>query len=60
MLACQLDIKAHTAPALKVGLDHFRVLRPTRDLLAPIYGWFTEGFKTRDLKEANALLSELV
>jgi predicted ATPase len=30
-----------------------------RDLLAPIYGWFTEGFDTRDLKEANALLDEL-
>jgi class 3 adenylate cyclase/predicted ATPase len=30
-----------------------------RDLLAPIYGWFTEGFDTRDLKEAKALLDEL-
>jgi predicted ATPase len=30
-----------------------------RDLLAPIYRWFTEGFDTRDLKEANALLAEL-
>ena len=29
------------------------------DLLTPIYGWFTEGFDTKDLKEANALLSEL-
>src|SRR5215472_3855938 len=28
-------------------------------LLAPVYGWFTEGFDTRDLKEAKALLSEL-
>jgi hypothetical protein len=27
-----------------------------RDLLAPVYGWFTEGFDTRDLKEAKALL----
>jgi predicted ATPase len=27
-----------------------------RELLAPLYGWFTEGFDTRDLKEANALL----
>jgi predicted ATPase len=31
-----------------------------RDLLAPVYGWFTEGFDTRDLKEAKALLNELV
>jgi predicted ATPase len=30
-----------------------------RDLLAPIYGWFTEGFDTRDLVEAKALLEEL-
>jgi predicted ATPase len=30
-----------------------------RDLLAPIYGRFTEGFNTRDLKEAAALLAEL-
>ena len=30
-----------------------------RDLLAPVYGWFTEGFDTRDLKEAKALLKEL-
>ena len=29
------------------------------DLLAPVYGWFTEGFDTRDLKEATALLDEL-
>jgi predicted ATPase len=31
-----------------------------RDLLAPVYGWFTEGFDTLDLKEAKALLDELV
>jgi class 3 adenylate cyclase/predicted ATPase len=30
-----------------------------RELLAPLYGWFTEGFDTRDLKEAKALLDEL-
>jgi predicted ATPase len=30
-----------------------------RDLLAPIYGWFTEGFDTPYLKEAKALLDEL-
>ncbi len=30
-----------------------------RDLLAPIYGWFTEGFDTLDLKEAKSLLDEL-
>jgi len=30
-----------------------------RDLLAPVYGWFTEGFDIADLKEAKALLAEL-
>jgi len=30
-----------------------------RELLAPVYGWFTEGFDTRDLKEAKGLLDEL-
>jgi predicted ATPase len=29
------------------------------ELLAPIYGWFTEGFDTADLKDAKALLNEL-
>jgi hypothetical protein len=29
------------------------------DLLAPVYGWFTEGFETLDLKEAKALLEQL-
>ena len=30
-----------------------------RDLLAAVYGWFTEGFDTADLKDAKALLDEL-
>ncbi len=30
-----------------------------RELLAPVYGWFTEGFDTLDLKEAKGLLDEL-
>jgi hypothetical protein len=30
-----------------------------RELLAPVYGWFTEGFDTLDLKEVKALLEEL-
>jgi len=30
-----------------------------RDLLAPIYDWFTEGFDTSDLRKAKALLGEL-
>jgi class 3 adenylate cyclase/predicted ATPase len=34
-------------------------VQQARDLLAPVYGWFTEGFDTLDLKEAKALLDEL-
>ena len=30
-----------------------------RALLAPVYGWFTEGFDTADLKEAKSLLDDL-
>ena len=33
--------------------------REALELLAPIYGWFTEGFDTLDLKKAKALLDEL-
>jgi predicted ATPase len=34
-------------------------LDKARDLIAPVYGWFTEGFDTSDLKEAKALLDTL-
>ena len=34
-------------------------VQQARELLAPVYGWFTEGFDTRDLKEAKVLLAEL-
>jgi predicted ATPase len=34
-------------------------VREARELLAPVYGWFTEGFDTRDLKEARDLLGLL-
>jgi len=34
-------------------------VQQARELLAPVYGWFTEGFDTRDLKDAKALLDEL-
>jgi predicted ATPase len=35
-------------------------VQQARELLGPVYGWFTEGFDTRDLKEAKAMLEELV
>ena len=34
-------------------------VQQARELLAPVYGWFTEGFDTLDLKEAKALLKSL-
>ena len=34
-------------------------VQQARELLAPVYGWFTEGFDTRDLKEAKVLLRRL-
>ena len=34
-------------------------VQQARELLAPVYGWFTEGFDTRDLREAKGLLDEL-
>jgi predicted ATPase len=50
---------------LRASMSLARLLRDrgkaqqARELLAPVYGWFTEGFDTRDLKEAKALLEEL-
>jgi hypothetical protein len=37
----------------------YRPGRRSPVLLAPVYGWFTEGFDTADLKDAKALLDEL-
>jgi predicted ATPase len=36
-----------------------RQSQQAREVLAPVYGWFTEGFDMRDLKEAKVLLEEL-
>jgi len=50
---------------LRAAMSMARLIRDqgkrdaARDLLAPVYGWFTEGLDTLDLKEAKALLSEL-
>jgi predicted ATPase len=50
---------------LRTATGHARLMRDqgrareAYELLAPVYGWFTEGFDTRDLKEAKALLEEL-
>ena len=47
-----------TASLARLRRDQDRLVE-ARDLLAPVYGWFTEGFDTSDLKEAKALLEEL-
>ena len=41
------------------GLVRSRKLQQGRELVPPVYGWFTEGFDTLDLKEARALFDEL-
>ncbi len=55
--AKSLELRAARDLAWLWGEQHRRT--EARDLLAPIYGWFTEGFDTPDLKEAKALLEEL-
>ena len=61
-LADRQNAKAHQ---LRAAMSMARLWRDqgkrkeARELLAPVYGWFTEGFETLDLKEAKALLEEL-
>jgi class 3 adenylate cyclase/predicted ATPase len=52
-----LELRASTSLA-QLWRDQGKV-QQARELLAPVYGWFTEGFDTRDLKEAKALLDQL-
>jgi predicted ATPase len=67
-LQCALDVARHQeAKSLElraaVSLSRLWQEQGKRDevraLLAPIYGWFTEGFDTADLQEAKALLEAL-
>jgi class 3 adenylate cyclase/predicted ATPase len=51
------ELRAAVSLARLCGEQGHRV--EARDLLAPVYGWFTEGFDTPDLKQAKALLEEL-
>jgi predicted ATPase len=52
-----LELRAATSLGRLWGEQGER--QKARDLLAPIYDWFTEGFDTADLKDAKALLDEL-
>jgi predicted ATPase len=61
-VACQQQAKSWE---LRAAMSMARLWRDqgkraeARELLAPVYGWFTEGFDTHDPKEAKALLDEL-
>ena len=55
--AHSLELRAATSLARLWGEQGRRA--EARELLAPVYGWFTEGFDTADLKDARALLDEL-
>ena len=55
--AKSLELRAAMSMA-RLSRDQGKV-QQARELLAPVYGWFTEGFGTRDLKEAKVLLDEL-
>jgi predicted ATPase len=55
--ARSLELRAATNLA-RLWAEHGEQ-RKAHDLLAPVYGWFTEGFGTADLKDAKALLDEL-
>jgi class 3 adenylate cyclase/predicted ATPase len=61
-LARQLQMKSFELRAAmsmaRLWRDHGKP-QQARELLTPVYGWFSEGFDTRDLKEAKALLCEL-
>ena len=49
----------HAAASLARLWQHQGKGAAARELLAPVYGWFTEGFDTADLQEAKALLDVL-
>jgi predicted ATPase len=55
--ARSLELRAATSLARL--WHHQNKYAEARDLLAPVYTWFTEGFDAPDLKEAKALLEEL-
>ena len=61
-VACRQSAKLFELPAAtslaRLWRDQGKP-QQARELLAPVYGWFTEGFDTLDLKEAKALLEEL-
>jgi predicted ATPase len=62
VIACQQQAKSwelRAAMSLSRLWQHQGMCKEAHDLLAPIYGWFTEGFDTADLQEAKASLEAL-
>ena len=55
----QKSHELHTTIRLAKLLAEQRHRKRARTILSEIYGWFTEGFDTRDLKEAKSLLEDL-
>ena len=58
-MLCKIYDKAQLPHRFRFLVHTVYAARYASSLLAPVYGWFTEGFDTRDLKEAKALLEEL-
>jgi predicted ATPase len=64
-VGCRVEARERVSWELRAAMSLARLWRDqskvqqARELLAPVYGWFTDGFETRDLKEAKALLDEL-
>jgi hypothetical protein len=67
LVRCYCHVKRRSVAVSRSIMHHKEDGAPWRsgkrkeacDLLAPVYGWFTEGFDARDLKETKALLDEL-
>jgi hypothetical protein len=57
--SCRTDSDEDASVEPRVACRDGPVAGFARDLLAPVYGWFTEGFDTLDLKQAKALLDDL-
>jgi predicted ATPase len=55
--AKSLELRAATSLARLLGEQGQRT--EAMELLASVYGWFTEGFDTKDLQDAKSLLTEL-
>ncbi len=57
MRAYSLDLRKRVVADSDAGLRTTK--EEAHDLLGPVYDWFTEGFDTKDLKDAKVLLEEL-